>query len=376
MTGALPVISLGPGEIDALAGGGGGPDLARLLVRARRSTTLLFIASVADRDAPAWRTLAALARQAPAAFARVLDDPAVGAWAAARDPGGLAFVAAAVAIRAGVGVELDFPPATAGFLPSLGPLTSPVGGLTRTDRLRWEPAPVVRVGDGIAFAVTGLPAHLLPPGLDQAHTVDIAACTALLREAWHVLVGTDPTAAAEFAAVITTLAPMAARGGQANSLTVTDALGCVFLTFNTDAETLAATLVHELQHAKLAAVMDIHPLTTGTGQARYYAPWRTDPRPAAGLLHGVYAFLGVAGFWRRRRGLGGGLRAEREFARWRSAALSAACALMAGGELTARGGRLVDGAARTLLAWSAEPVHPDAIAYAAQENTAHRRRWR
>ncbi|UVS81218.1 aKG-HExxH-type peptide beta-hydroxylase [Actinokineospora sp. UTMC 2448] len=377
----IPLIALGPDDLDALARGGGGPDLARLLVRARRSTTLMFIADVLGRDPRAdraWRTLAALRRRAPAAVDRVLDDPAVGAWAAAvagrrsGRPADLAFVAAAAAIRAGVSVTVDFPRTPTGFLPSLGWLTAPVVGPVSTDRLAWERAPVVSL-DGVEFTITRLPPSLLP-ALEQSPTVDVAAWTPLLRAAWRVLRRTDPGAAAELGAMITTLAPMAAHDDKANSSTVTDALGCVFLTFNTDPETLAATLVHELQHAKLAAVMDMHPLTT-TSRTRYYAPWREDPRPVAGLLHGVYAFLGVTGFWRRRRALGGGTRAENEYARWRSAALSAACTLLSGTDLTPHGRHFVDGVARTLWEWAADPVAPTAITHAAEANTAHRRRW-
>ena len=60
---------------------------------------------------------------------------------------------------------------------------------------------------------------------------------------------------------------------------------------------LASVLVHECQHAKLNAVLDLIPLSR-PDQARYYAPWREDPRPLGGLLHGAYAYLGVSDFWR------------------------------------------------------------------------------
>ena len=54
-----------------------------------------------------------------------------------------------------------------------------------------------------------------------------------------------------------------------------------------DAPALAAALVHEVQHSKLNAVIDIVPLVRpGVGHRRYYAPWRDDPRPPAGLLQG------------------------------------------------------------------------------------------
>ncbi|WP_223281527.1 aKG-HExxH-type peptide beta-hydroxylase [Streptomyces antnestii] len=56
--------------------------------------------------------------------------------------------------------------------------------------------------------------------------------------------------------------------------------------------------------------------------ALLYAPWRTDPRPPWGLLHGTYAFTGVADFWRTERHALTGPRADLahfEFAVWRDA---------------------------------------------------------
>jgi uncharacterized protein len=65
------------------------------------------------------------------------------------------------------------------------------------------------------------------------------------------------------------------------------------------------TLTHEIQHVKLGALLDLVTLTLPDDGRRYYAPWRDDPRPLGGLLHGVYAYLGVTEFWRRQRNLPG-----------------------------------------------------------------------
>jgi HEXXH motif-containing protein len=46
--------------------------------------------------------------------------------------------------------------------------------------------------------------------------------------------------------------------------------------------------VHEVQHLKLAALLDIVTLTMPGEHDRYYAPWRDDPRPLSGLLQGTY----------------------------------------------------------------------------------------
>jgi HEXXH motif-containing protein len=60
---------------------------------------------------------------------------------------------------------------------------------------------------------------------------------------------------------------------------------------------LAATMVHELQHAKLGALAHLVPLHTADAQPRHWAPWRPDPRPFDGLLQGTYSHLALAEYW-------------------------------------------------------------------------------
>jgi HEXXH motif-containing protein len=67
-----------------------------------------------------------------------------------------------------------------------------------------------------------------------------------------------------------------------------------------DRYTCVPTLVHEIQHLKLRALLDLITLTLPDDGSRYYAPWRPDPRPVSGLLQGAYAFLAVSVFWRRQ----------------------------------------------------------------------------
>ncbi|PGH52286.1 HEXXH motif-containing putative peptide modification protein [Streptomyces sp. Ru87] len=78
-----------------------------------------------------------------------------------------------------------------------------------------------------------------------------------------------------------------------------EAFGAVLSSVPDTPSALAATLVHELQHAKLAALTDRVVLHRADGRARYWAPWRPDPRPFDGLLQGTYAHLGLADYWHR-----------------------------------------------------------------------------
>ena len=79
-----------------------------------------------------------------------------------------------------------------------------------------------------------------------------------------------------------------------------DSFGAMVIARPSSPLALAEALVHEFQHSKLAALIHLFPLLRDDRAERYYAPWRPDPRHLTGLLHGAYAFTGVAGFWRDR----------------------------------------------------------------------------
>ncbi|WP_344936128.1 aKG-HExxH-type peptide beta-hydroxylase, partial [Actinoplanes nipponensis] len=104
-----------------------------------------------------------------------------------------------------------------------------------------------------------------------------------------------------------------------------------------------------------------------------YSPWRDDPRPAAGILHGAYAYLTVTRFWRSRRA---DPVAAFEFARWRAAVHTAASDLLAGGTLTAAGTRFVTALRAEVEPWLAEPLPAGVARLAAGANADHRLRWR
>ena len=142
-----------------------------------------------------------------------------------------------------------------------------------------------------------------------------------------------------------------------------------------DGLSLAVGLLHEAQHSILNAtqyLFDLHqaPATLG------YSPWRDDPRPASGILHGAYAYLAVARFWRTEARHSGDPLAAFEFARWRAAVAGAADTLLAGGRLTAAGTRFVTALRERVEPWLAEPVPADIDRLAAGANADHRLRWR
>jgi HEXXH motif-containing protein len=237
------------------------------------------------------------------------------------------------------------------------------------DGLVWRPTPEIAVGDGVVFQLDRWSG--VPDALRVDPRVDLGRWRERITEGWRLLARRHSAAAREFAAAVTVLTPLRSAEGGTSSATLADAFGCVFLSLGPDARSVAVTLAHELQHTKLVALMDLFPLLRPDPGERFYAPWRDDPRPLAGLLHGTYAHLGVAGFWRRERlhDPSGHV----EFARWRTAALDATATMLDSGRLTATGRALVTGMAGVLAGWAAEPVPPAALERARALADEHRR---
>ncbi|GAB1689623.1 aKG-HExxH-type peptide beta-hydroxylase [Krasilnikovia sp. M28-CT-15] len=369
--------------------GAGRPDPATLarLRRAQFSRHLLLLRAIAAADsgaAAAYRELAAAERADPAGVRRMLARPLVGLWAAdcltrlrtgapatdtglpglsapATDTGLAGFSALAaearrlVAASRPTGSRADQPAARDEARRRF--LRATHDGMTLTVRLEdTDPA----------RSLLGLtPAAPLTDG-DAAHWHD------LLRHAWRLLVTRHRAAAEILAEVLDCIVPVepdpAARGISATSA---HAYGAVAMSAPADPAALAVGLVHEAQHSVLNAVRYLFELHTGADTPGY-SPWRDDPRPASGLLHGAYAYLAVTRFWRGEPGR----LARFEFARWRAAVAEAADHLLASDGLTTAGARFVTALRAEVTPWLAEPVPADVARLAAGANTDHRVRWR
>ena len=422
----------------ALATGRGDPQTIRLLENAELSKRILQIRALLDcryaQIEPAYNLLTDVQRRAPGTVAEVLCYPQIGAWAASclrrirapEDTNGildldlahLGTIAAVAAIRAKVEIAAPVP-IRGGVvaLPSLG--SAEVGPSAVTGmgvvRCRTGGGAEVEAGDmkvavppnpecdapgwrGLRRIRSSLDGYTLEVciedldpfrdrhGLRPAGRLarsEVEGWQRTLDGAWRILAQHHPDRAAAIAAGLTAVVPLAHQGGNHGvSATATDAFGAVAMSPPGDPLLFAETLVHEFQHAKLGALLDLVPLYDTGGDERYYAPWRDDPRPLGGLLQGVYAYLGVTDFWRRQLlatavdGPTNADFAEFQFALWRGQTSRAIRSLLESGRLTSFGTRFAVGMRAALESWRDVPVRAEARALADEAAVDHALLWR
>jgi HEXXH motif-containing protein len=431
----LPVHRIAPGALAALAEGVGDGDAIRSLVAAQRSKHFLLVRQVvasaraagheqAPQAGRAYDLLASVQDEDAAAVDAVLGHPPAAAWAsstirrldqagasAGAAPAQLAALAAAAAIRAGISWSGDVPlPGDTVMLPSLGQVTVPSGdpdwarittggggaevtarGQTvrvlaplTADQPGWQGLRSLSATAGgrtLRMLVEDLDPYRAPDAANAGPRLSVAELDewqSVLDGAWDSLVGHHSRVADQAVLVVKVFTPLSRPGQGQVSATSRLTFGSIALSAPPDACALAVTLAHEIQHAKLSALLDLVPMTLPDDGTRYYAPWRDDPRPASGLLQGAYAFLAVAAFWREQRRFEPAQKAclaSAEFARWRTAVETVVRTLTLSGRLTAPGQLFVAGLARALAALAADQVPADAAALAERAAREHRDRW-
>ncbi|TMR93140.1 aKG-HExxH-type peptide beta-hydroxylase [Nonomuraea basaltis] len=408
-------FGVSPAALDDLARGGAAP---ASLADVERSKNVLLLRAVVARSralghpgaraaADGYRLLSRVQRASPAAAAEVLGYPLLGTWASATlaalgrredaAPQRLAAVAGSVVLLARLPITARFPAeAGAVALPGVGRLVLPgvaegqpvtltppyldVGGERvrlpaelRSDDGRWE-----GVRD-IGLLLDDVDPWRFPgpiPPLGRLTGTEATAWERLVGQARGILEANHPAVARALDAITKVLVPISPPQAGTRSATARTAYGSVAMSWPHDARSAALALAHEVHHAKLAMLMDLFDLVRPGARGRFYAPWRDDPRPAAALLQGAYAHMGVAGFWRAERHLAPDPEvAHSEFARWRDAAHEACLTLLKSGTVTGLGRRFVEGMLETLAAWRTDRVPAEASAMARRAATRHRLQW-
>lgn len=414
-------------DFQALCDGRGGPAVIRELVRSQRSRRLLVIDQVFRT---AVNDLASMGPLPPAtaawdvlAAAGDIDDlllhPQIGAWAAYVlrrrrgrvssaapewiDFGVLHAIALVAARRAGLSWRTRLPVRSGRvMLPMLGmaDIGTPdpwstveatcdagvirLAGVALEQDPRW--LPLRRLTSGSTPRLTVF-LDDVDPFRDLAEPVGPARLTGdevgrwqqLLDDAWDLLCRHHPGDAAAIAAGVRSLVPLPGGGGETRSASSGEAFGSVLVSPPVDGVDLAVALVHEFQHTKLGGLIHLGALTTGDDTTLYYAPWRDDPRPLGGLLQGIYAFTGVAAFWREQRRVaepGDRPAADFEYAYARDQVARGLHEVTRSGGLTAWGGAVTGALTDRLRSWQGDVVAPGPARSAALLTAIHRAGWR
>ncbi|MDU0289154.1 aKG-HExxH-type peptide beta-hydroxylase [Saccharothrix longispora] len=372
----------------------------------------------ADLDS-SWVLLARVERVAPDVVEDVLMHPSVGVWLSRAlrqvlgtvtdatplwsEVGWFHSVAAAVAVRSGLACDVVVPVVHGAVtLPSVGsyllPHRFPVGHATlrttpggvvvevagRPAPVRREPVKRLRVaarGRAVEVVVDDLDPYReftspVPPApLDGAEWDEWRK---LLGEAWDLLTSRHAEAAEELSAGLSAVVPLAA-GRDVFAASSAAAFGAIAMSPKRSATEFGEALVHELQHSKVNALLDLVHLHEDDTWPRFYAPWRDDPRPVDGLLHGIYAFVSVVEFWHVQRGRVPApltRRAEFSLALRAHQVGTAIAGLRGAAELTDLGRRFAAAVSVRLAACDTGDLPTDLVATVADLTAEHAATWR
>jgi HEXXH motif-containing protein len=412
------------------------PDAIQVVRDAQLSKQLMLLHSIAEAAdglgdggpaafRAAYELLARIQATDPGAAAWLLGLPHLGGWVhdclihfdqgSAADFGHFACAVAAAAVRTGFPFELDVPVQDDRILlPGLGYLKAEGSSpwitlrcdghrVTDGDRFEadwrqlvpdegqgtsvplWSGTPMIRaVADGLNWNTLletdepYLDRYSLPMS-GQLSPKEIQQWRHRLQHAWEVVVRHHRWAAGPIANGISVVIPLTPYSDtDLVSATTPAAFGAIATSWPPDPVTLAETLIHEFQHVKLCGLMDMVPMVESRGD-RVYAPWRQDPRPAGGLLQGIYAHLGIVRFWAAQRHVETSpdeiLRAQVHLARWGPAVDLAVQTLLETGCLTPDGTRFAKLLRTQGREFASDPVPAEANAIAADVALDHWLTW-
>lgn len=395
--------SLSDDEFDQLAAGFGDGATVGWLAQAQSSLQRELLAAVGrfgpqndERFTAAWDVLVSLDASAPDAVAEVLAHPYTRVWAIAllegvskgelepTDVYHLQALAASAALRAGKDLRLPVP-VRAGVapLPTFGALKAGTGEQVWINTGSVDELDLVHPLRQVSASALTVPLEDTDPyrighsyAADRLSTAEAQRWQHAFAEGIDFIDAHLPIYAPGLRAGLRAVMPMEPDENYDRSASMRLAFGAVGIGLRHALVSAALPLIHEFQHVKMGAILDMFELFDRSDTApRYYAPWRPDPRPIEGLLQGTYAHIGVTDFWRVHRNVAEGAQrqeSEREFVRWRMMTAEAIRQLQASGSLTPLGERFVAGMGATVQPWLAESVDPAAESAAVRAAEAHR----
>lgn len=400
----------------------------------RRKLQLRSLAEVVMDDAEAsdlssafvqaWDLLAAAELSDVSVVEELLLHPSVGAWlaralraaAGARlsksDIGYLSSVAAAAAVRCRIPCAIGVPVIHGAVtLPTVGQASLREQSTGDTAELVVSAAGTVTfAGDGDRLPVDCV-AHGAAVGWAPVKTVESRRdgvrlqaelddqgpyrefsdpipprplCPAEVREwerkiddAWDLLVTGYRDFAEELSegvSVIVPFGPWSSMEGASSPI----AYGAIAVSRKKSTFELAETLIHEMQHSKLNTLLEFAELQVPGSGKLGYAPWRDDPRPTSGILHGVLAFTTAVEFWRGQRHAECPARrlADFHYAYRKRQVRHTIASLVAAEDLTDLGHRFVELLSNRLDRVEHDKVPGDVVEAVGKMTTEHRTFWR
>jgi HEXXH motif-containing protein len=295
-------------------------------------------------------------------------------------------------VRAGLPAEIQVPAAHGiALLPTFGTVkagdTGDVAVRATSDGLDPAAAPTPAVKHQVTVHGIPLNVHIedcdpyrefgepVPPRL--LGDAEVSHWRGLIDSTWDILTERHEGYAQELSAGLRTLIPLSFKQN-VNGSSSRAAFGGIALSEKDSAVRLAEVLVHEMQHSKINALLDLHPLVHNDDRL-WRAPWRTDPRPLIGVLHGIYAFTSVVEFWRIEReyltGESQRRAAQRIFADRRHQVREAIDTVRSAPALTELGRRLVDAADERIARCEQSPVPDDILTAVKREADENRTAW-
>ncbi|HET6619915.1 MAG TPA: HEXXH motif-containing putative peptide modification protein [Dongiaceae bacterium] len=128
-------------------------------------------------------------------------------------------------------------------------------------------------------------------------------CAPMVELALAAVARHEPELFAQMRLALSAVAVKPRASGEFQSMSFSDFPGAFIVSYVAHPYLIAESMVHELHHNRLFAIESTVPLVedTDAGAALYYSPFRPDPRPIRGLLHGLYVFTAVWRFWDKVR---------------------------------------------------------------------------
>lgn len=87
--------------------------------------------------------------------------------------------------------------------------------------------------------------------------------------------------------------------GEYTNVSFSELPGLMLLSVIDNPQVMADRMIHEFHHNRLFHLEDHDAILDPAGPAdsAFYSPWRDDPRPLRGVLHGLYVYIAVGRYW-------------------------------------------------------------------------------